>query len=123
MYAAILGGKDFEVPQLPDGFPTIDLFQGDDESQRRIGLRLREEGLKPKHPVIIVPGFVTSGLELWHGEECAKKFFRYKRHLTSTLPTPFKCTLACSSVAQGRARAFCALVHVHISLKACKLQL
>ncbi len=35
-----------------------------------------EKGWKPKHPIIIVPGFVTSGLELWAGQPCAAKYFR-----------------------------------------------
>ena len=34
------------------------------------------QGFKPKHPIIIVPGFVTSGLELWVGKKCAAKYFR-----------------------------------------------
>ena len=73
--AAIIGDKEFEFPSLPDGFPKLNIFQWDDNSSE-IGQMLREEGLRPKHPFIIVPGFVTSGLELWHGEECAKRFFR-----------------------------------------------
>ena len=34
------------------------------------------QGYVPKHPIIIVPGFVTSGLELWQGRKCAAKYFR-----------------------------------------------
>jgi len=33
-------------------------------------------GLGPHHPVIIIPGFVTSSLELWSGPNCASKYFR-----------------------------------------------
>ena len=80
--AAVIGDKEFEFPslpdgfpKLPDGFPKLDIFQRDDNSSM-IGQMLRQEGLRPKYPFIIVPGFVTSGLELWHGEECAKRFFR-----------------------------------------------
>lgn len=29
-----------------------------------------------KYPVIMVPGFVTTGLEVWEGEACAQKYFR-----------------------------------------------
>lgn len=76
LYASILGGKDFEFPSLPDGFPKFDIFRGD-KNTASVGRKLKEEGLGPKYPFIIVPGFVTSGLELWHGEECARKFFRY----------------------------------------------
>jgi phospholipid:diacylglycerol acyltransferase len=31
-----------------------------------------------KHPVIMVPGFVTSGLEVWAGHDCAKRYFRQR---------------------------------------------
>lgn len=37
----------------------------------RPGLKLRQAGLRPYHPVIIIPGFVTSGLELWQTLPCA----------------------------------------------------
>ena len=71
IYTAIVDGKNFD---LPDGFPKFDIFE--DKNDTRLGLRLREQGLKPHNPFIIVPGFVTSGLELWRGEDCARKFFR-----------------------------------------------
>jgi len=32
--------------------------------------------VRPKHPVIFVPGFITGGLQLWAGEECLRKRFR-----------------------------------------------
>ena len=34
-----------------------------------------ERGRRPKHPVVIVPGFISSGLELWDGLQCGKHFF------------------------------------------------
>lgn len=75
IYNAIVDGKSFDLPKIPDGFPKFDIFKEDNLTT--IGSRLKkEEGLSPKYPFIIVPGFVTSGLELWHGEECARKFFR-----------------------------------------------
>lgn len=75
IYTAIVDGKHFDLPRIPEGFPKFDIFKEDNFSS--IGLQLkRDEGLGPKYPFIIVPGFVTSGLELWHGEECARKFFR-----------------------------------------------
>uniref|UniRef100_A0A0G4FT94 Phospholipid:diacylglycerol acyltransferase n=1 Tax=Chromera velia CCMP2878 TaxID=1169474 RepID=A0A0G4FT94_9ALVE len=36
------------------------------------GRVLAEEGARAKHPVIIVPGFITSGLEIWKPADCAK---------------------------------------------------
>lgn len=75
LYTALVDGKHFDLPSLPEGFPKFDIFKEDEMTS--LGLRLKkEEGLAPKYPFLIVPGFVTSGLELWHGEECARKFFR-----------------------------------------------
>lgn len=38
----------------------------------RVSLELAKEGVAAKYPVVIIPGFVTSGLELWHGLKCFK---------------------------------------------------
>ena len=38
----------------------------------------REAGQRPHHPVVIVPGFISSGLELWEGLKCGKHFFRQR---------------------------------------------
>ena len=54
--------------------PCQTCFKRDEKP--RPGLLLRQQGYKPKHPIIIVPGFVTSGLELWAGKECASSFFQ-----------------------------------------------
>ncbi|KAK1383077.1 Phosphatidylcholine-sterol acyltransferase [Heracleum sosnowskyi] len=40
------------------------------------GARLRREGLVANHPVVIVPGIITGGLELWEGKPCAEPLFR-----------------------------------------------
>ncbi|KAI3872345.1 hypothetical protein MKX03_019612 [Papaver bracteatum] len=40
------------------------------------GVRLHKEGLVAKHPVVLVPGMVTGGLELWEGHSCAEGLFR-----------------------------------------------
>ena len=48
------------------------------EERLRPGFQLRNLGAVAKYPIVIVPGFVTSGLELWGGEECAKKHFRQR---------------------------------------------
>lgn len=40
------------------------------------GTRLRREGVSPLHPVVMVPGIVTGGLELWEGRPCAEGLFR-----------------------------------------------
>jgi hypothetical protein len=34
----------------------------------------------------MIPGIVTSGLELWSGEECAKSYFRQRMCVRTTRP-------------------------------------
>ncbi|GMI83910.1 PHOSPHOLIPID:DIACYLGLYCEROL ACYLTRANSFERASE 1, phospholipid:diacylglycerol acyltransferase [Hibiscus trionum] len=36
------------------------------------GVKLKKEGLTANHPVVLVPGIVTGGLELWEGRQCAE---------------------------------------------------
>ncbi|KAL9252195.1 putative phospholipid:diacylglycerol acyltransferase 2 [Drosera capensis] len=40
------------------------------------GERLRGEGVRALYPVVLVPGIVTGGLELWEGRPCAQGLFR-----------------------------------------------
>lgn len=40
------------------------------------GARLRREGLTAHHPVVLVPGIITGGLELWEGKPCFDGLFR-----------------------------------------------
>ncbi|XP_009625751.1 putative phospholipid:diacylglycerol acyltransferase 2 [Nicotiana tomentosiformis] len=40
------------------------------------GVRLKREGLIALHPVVLVPGIVTGGLELWEGRPCSEGLFR-----------------------------------------------
>jgi phospholipid:diacylglycerol acyltransferase len=44
----------------------------------RPGFHLKEKGAEGKYPIIMVPGFVTTGLEVWDGKQCAKNYFRQK---------------------------------------------
>ncbi|EFJ42118.1 hypothetical protein VOLCADRAFT_97885 [Volvox carteri f. nagariensis] len=44
----------------------------------RPGLVMARRGYRAKHPVVIVPGFVTSGLELWQGLPCGRRYFRQR---------------------------------------------
>lgn len=48
------------------------------QERLRPGFQLAKRGAKAHYPVVIVPGFVTSALELWGGEECARKHFRQR---------------------------------------------
>ncbi|KAL5716775.1 phospholipid:diacylglycerol acyltransferase [Ranunculus cassubicifolius] len=40
------------------------------------GTKLKKEGLTALHPVVLIPGIVTGGLELWEGRPCAEGLFR-----------------------------------------------
>lgn len=40
--------------------------------ERLIGIR------KPSMPIIIIPGIISTGLELWQGEKCAEGRFRHR---------------------------------------------
>ncbi|KAL6967116.1 Phospholipid:diacylglycerol acyltransferase 1 [Sarracenia purpurea var. burkii] len=40
------------------------------------GVRLRRDGLTALHPVVLVPGIVTGGLEMWEGKPCSEGLFR-----------------------------------------------
>jgi phospholipid:diacylglycerol acyltransferase len=68
------------------GFPQLDLHwkriqqsMRNQNSERSLpGIELAKEGARAHFPIVMIPGFVTSGLELWEGEECAKKYFRQR---------------------------------------------
>lgn len=42
-----------------------------DTPTERVGIEMFKQGYRAKYPVIMIPGFVTSGLEYWKGHECA----------------------------------------------------
>ncbi|MGK3743085.1 MAG: hypothetical protein ACI90V_009941 [Bacillariaceae sp.] len=48
------------------------------QERLRPGFQLAQKnpGSKGKYPVVMVPGFVTSGLEVWKGKSCMGNFFR-----------------------------------------------
>lgn len=46
--------------------------------ESRPGSQLADKGARGKYPIVMIPGFVTSGLEVWGGKECAQKYFRQR---------------------------------------------
>ena len=60
------------------------ISQGLGKSER-VGIRMAREGKVAKHPVIMVPGIITTGLELWDGEDCIKNYFRQRIWGTTTM--------------------------------------
>lgn len=65
-------------PLLDMGMRNLNGTIHEIEENSRIGYQLRMQNASAKHPVIMIPGFVTSGLELWEGTPCAKKHFRQR---------------------------------------------
>lgn len=44
----------------------------------RPGLLARNEGIRKKYPIIMLPGATTTGLEIWQGKPCAKAYFKQR---------------------------------------------
>eukprot|EP00892_Ulva_mutabilis_P006675 jgi/Ulvmu1/437/UM001_0444.1 len=61
----------------------------------RVSLKLAEKGVKAKYPVVIIPGFVTSGLELWHGLSCFQGHFRARLWTKYTMAGMFLSNRQC----------------------------
>ncbi|CAJ1932946.1 unnamed protein product [Cylindrotheca closterium] len=90
MYSGLKNHIDSDsgiIPQLQHQLNTFNAFNDTwnrfnqsrthlTQERLRPGFQLAEEGAHGKYPVIMIPGFVTSGLEIWQGKECAKKYFR-----------------------------------------------
>merc|ERR1712232_516183 len=51
----------------------------------RIGVRMAREGVSAQSPVILIPGIITTGLEVWDGEDCIKSYFRQRIWGTTTM--------------------------------------
>jgi len=95
------------------------------DASKRPGAALRKSGLRAKHPVVLVPGIVTTGLELWHGEECANGYFRQRMWGTMTMVQIImlntRCWLKhmslCPDTGQDlpgiKVRAACICIHVY----------
>lgn len=60
-----------------------------DQEKTRPGYLLAKEGAKAKYPIVMIPGFVTSGLEVWQSKECGKKFFRQRLWTAMTAARSF----------------------------------
>lgn len=48
------------------------------EGDERPGVQAMRSGVRAYFPVVMVPGVVTTGLEVWQGEPCAKDYFRQR---------------------------------------------
>lgn len=70
------GGIRDSLTEYARSLPTLSNFEPSVNALGVAGQRAAEQGLTSKHPVIFVPGFITSGLELWKGTACAGSQFR-----------------------------------------------
>lgn len=53
------------------------------------------QGLRARHPIFIIPGFTTTGLEVWEGNPCAKRYFRQRMWGTLTMARTFLANRDC----------------------------
>lgn len=74
-------GVDFKSDSifqtLSDVFPSSSNIPKLFENVETPSQKLIKEGLKPKHPVVMIPGFITSGLDVWKSTpECFQNNIR-----------------------------------------------
>ncbi len=65
--------------------PARDWLQGRDFA---VGDALSRQGITAKHPVILVPGVVSTGLESWSTSPEYRGYFRKRLWGTTTFVTP-----------------------------------
>ncbi|GLD97098.1 hypothetical protein PINS_up005781 [Pythium insidiosum] len=58
-------------------------------AEDRPGLRLHRENVTAHAPVVMLPGFTSTGLEIWNGSECSKAYFRQRMWGTTRMLQQF----------------------------------
>ena len=76
----------------------------------RPGLQLAKSGLRAKYPVILIPGFVTSGLELWNGLDCFEGVLSPPRAVPCLFGAVVCPAVACGPVSPCR----CSVIDEHV---------
>jgi phospholipid:diacylglycerol acyltransferase len=61
----------------------------------RVGAALFAQGARAKHPVFLLPGFTSTGLELWEGTACAQSYFRQRVWGSTSMMTTFLADREC----------------------------
>ncbi|POM73513.1 Lecithin:cholesterol/phospholipid:diacylglycerol acyltransferase-like protein [Phytophthora palmivora] len=65
-------------------------------AEKRPGFQLyQEDKITAYSPVILVPGFTSTGLEIWNGSECSKAYFRQRMWGTSRMLQQFMMNQKC----------------------------
>lgn len=73
---AMLESVSTVLPHINESLGS--LTHGMTTERKNVGYKLAEQGAEANYPIVMVPGFVTSGLEVWSGKECTKGFFRQR---------------------------------------------
>ncbi|TDH66019.1 hypothetical protein CCR75_007525 [Bremia lactucae] len=64
--------------------------------EKRPGLQLfQEENVTAYSPVVLIPGFTSTGLEIWNGSACSKAYFRQRMWGTSRMLQQFMLNQKC----------------------------
>uniref|UniRef100_K3W971 Phospholipid:diacylglycerol acyltransferase n=1 Tax=Globisporangium ultimum (strain ATCC 200006 / CBS 805.95 / DAOM BR144) TaxID=431595 RepID=K3W971_GLOUD len=66
----------------------------DDDERPGVELR-RDENLTAYSPVVLIPGFTSTGLEIWNGSECSKEYFRQRMWGTARMLQQFMMNQKC----------------------------
>ncbi|TMW59719.1 hypothetical protein Poli38472_004788 [Pythium oligandrum] len=64
-------------------------------SPDRPGLELKAENVTGVSPVVMIPGFTSTGLEIWQGGECSKAYFRQRMWGTARMVQQFVLNQKC----------------------------
>ncbi|TYZ62061.1 hypothetical protein PybrP1_013006, partial [[Pythium] brassicae (nom. inval.)] len=71
------------------------LLAGLDEDARPGVELLRDEHVRAYSPVVLIPGFTSTGLEIWTGSECSKSYFRQRMWGTARMLQQFMLNQKC----------------------------
>lgn len=64
-------------------------------SPDRPGLQLAAQNVTAYSPVVLLPGFTSTGLEIWEGSECSKAYFRQRMWGTTRMLQQFMLNQKC----------------------------
>ena len=80
---------EIELKLLVDA--NASLMEGSFLNVKSVGLSMKNEGWKPKHPIIIIPGIYSSALEVWQGADSlfGKRIWVTIQGMGSFSPPPF----------------------------------
>lgn len=71
------------------------ILNGLDDGDRPGVELLRDEGVRAYSPVVLIPGFTSTGLEIWTGSECSKSYFRQRMWGTARMLQQFMLNQKC----------------------------